>query len=54
MGIGTFKLFVLFVVGGFVLGFGVPALVFDRILRKYRARFKRLVAQIESTDANDR
>jgi len=43
------------VVGGFALGFGLPALVFGRILRKYDARFKRLAAQIaESADDNDR
>jgi hypothetical protein len=42
-------------VGGFALGFGLPALVFDRVLRKYRARFDQLVAQIrELEDANHR
>jgi hypothetical protein len=53
--IGTVKLFVLFVVGGFALGFGLPALVFDRILRKYRTRFNWLVAQVNGRDdATDR
>jgi hypothetical protein len=55
MGIGTVKLFVLFVGGGFLLGFGLPALVFNLLLRKYNTRFKQLAAQIaESADANDR
>jgi hypothetical protein len=55
MEIGTVKLFVLFVVGGFALGFGLPALVFDRMLRKSRARFEQLAAQItDSGYDNDR
>jgi hypothetical protein len=55
MGIGVLKLFALFVGGGFVLGFVIPAFVFDRILRKQKSRFDRLAAQLKALDdAHDR
>jgi hypothetical protein len=55
MGTGVAKLFALFVGGGFALGFAIPAFVFSRVLRKYKARFDTLAAQIKDwDDASDR
>jgi hypothetical protein len=50
MGIGVAKLFFLFVAGGFVLGFGIPAFVFGRILHMYQTRFDGLAAQLREID----
>jgi hypothetical protein len=50
VGVGFIKIAVLLVGGAFVLGFALPALLFAQILKKYRNRFDRLVAQIEEVD----